>query len=395
MRIVNASSHAGNSFAGAEPALVPWHHESNRLVDGPPPRDASWFQGAACTTRGPSCLPGSMNRCTTRRPLTFDHVQTSDHRFYDRQLITGFRPDGEAGFLAGITVFKNMNVIEGYVIAQSHSRRQINVRFTRPLRPIEVGMNVGIGPLRLEILEPLERTRLVLESGEFPLALDLTFEGTIPAHLENPHFGRMDGRAHSDYLRYHQIGRVSGLDHDRRRTLRCGGLVLLAGSQLGRASRRRRLRALYGNEDGRGRGLGIAHRRKGTLPHLRRVLEPPSGRRCADHRGRRGKADLPRRRSPQIGGEAIPVAAARHEIVFLPGTRVFETANLTLGLANGETWQLKARAVGRPWAFCGGGTDGGFFDGQGQGVWRGADLVTEVDVYDVTHPERVIARTAA
>src|SRR4029453_1398863 len=136
--------------------------------------------------------------------LTFDHVQTSDHRFYDRQLMTGFRPDGEAGFLAGITVFKNMNVIEGYVIAQSHSRRQYNVRFTRPLRPIEVGMNVGIGPLRLEILEPLEGTRPLLELGTYPIALDLTFDGTIPTHLENPHFGRMDGRMHSDYLRYHQ-----------------------------------------------------------------------------------------------------------------------------------------------------------------------------------------------
>ena len=218
--------------------------------------------------------------------LTFDHVHTSDHRFYDRQLITGFRPDGEAGFLAGITVFKNMNVIEGYVIAQSHSRRQINVRFTRPLRPIEVGMNVGIGPLRLEILEPLERTRLVLESGEFPLALDLTFEGTIPAHLENPHVGRMDGRTHSDYLRYHQIGRVSGWitiegerfdaaewfswrDHSWGVRPVVGGFEPFTGTKT------------VG-------GVASASRTGGKGLFLIYVgfFEPPSGRRCADHRGR-------------------------------------------------------------------------------------------------------------
>jgi len=322
--------------------------------------------------------------------LTFDHVHTSDHRFYDRQLITGFRPDGEAGFLAGITVFKNMNVIEGYVIAQSHSRRQINVRFTRPLRPIEVGMNVGIGPLRLEILEPLERTRLVLESGEFPLALDLTFEGTIPAHLENPHVGRMDGRTHSDYLRYHQIGRVSGWitiegerfdaaewfswrDHSWGVRPVVGGFEPFTGTKTvgGVASASR--------TGGKGLfliyvGFSNRHQAGGV-----QIIE--------DGEGKRIYLDGEVR---QIGGEAIPVAAARHEIMFLPGTRVFETANVTLGLANGETWQLKARAVGRPWAFCGGGTDGGFFDGHGQGVWRGADLITEVDIYDVTHPERVI-----
>ena len=74
----------------------------------------------------------------------------------------------------------------------------------------------------------------------------------------------------------------------------------------------------------------------------------------------------------------------------MPGTRVFETAALELDLANGETWKLDARAVGRPWAFCGGGTDGGFNDGLGQGVYRSRDLAIEVDVYDVSDRENVI-----
>src|SRR5262245_5849464 len=87
-------------------------------------------------------------------PITFEHVLTSDHRFYDRQLMGGFRPDGSAAFLAGITFFKNMNVVEGFVVAQSRSRKQYNIRLSKQLRPMPVSKDATIGPLGLEIVEP-------------------------------------------------------------------------------------------------------------------------------------------------------------------------------------------------------------------------------------------------
>ena len=52
------------------------------------------------------------------------------------------------------------------------------------------------------------------------------------------------------------------------------------------------------------------------------------------------------------------------------------TMGLDLGLANGETWTLRARAVGRPWVYRGGGYDGGFSDGKGQGAPIDKDLDT-------------------
>ena len=85
-----------------------------------------------------------------------------------------------------------------------------------------------------------------------------------------------------------------------------------------------------------------------------------------------------------IEREGIRVVDARHDIVFIPDTRVFETACVELDLENGETWRLKSQSIGRPWVFGGGGTDGGFFDGLGQGVYRSKELLTEVDIYDVT-----------
>jgi hypothetical protein len=91
-----------------------------------------------------------------------------------------------------------------------------------------------------------------------------------------------------------------------------------------------------------------------------------------------------------IGSDAFAIVSARHDVAFKAGTRLFDTAAVELDLVNGETWRLKATSFGRPWAFCGGGTDGGFTDGQGQGVYRSASLLTEVDVYDISHPENVV-----
>jgi hypothetical protein len=138
-----------------------------------------------------------------------EHVAPSDHRFYDRQLMGAIASDARAGSLSGITVFKNMSVIEGYVLAQSHSKMQCTVRFSTPLRPMPLAMDARIGPMRLEIVKPFEEPRLVLAKGTYPFTLDVTFRGTVPARLENHHYGRLDGASTATTID-HQIGQIMG-----------------------------------------------------------------------------------------------------------------------------------------------------------------------------------------
>ncbi len=57
-------------------------------------------------------------------PLPFAQALLSDHRFYDRYVLTGFRRDGQAGIVTGIGVYKNMNVMDGYALTQLGARRQ-------------------------------------------------------------------------------------------------------------------------------------------------------------------------------------------------------------------------------------------------------------------------------
>lgn len=321
---------------------------------------------------------------------TFEHVFPSDHRFYDRQLMGAFSPDGKAGFLSGITVFKNMNVVEGYVLAQTHSKKQYNVRFSKQLRPMPALMEASVGPMRLDVLRPLEELRLVLERGEYPIAMDITFRGTVPVHLENHHYGRMDGRIHTDYRRYHQIGQITGWmevdgerfeaapwfswrDHSWGVRPVVGGFEPFTGTKTagGVASSAR--------TGGKGLFLIYLGFANGKQAGGVQIIEDGEGKRLYTDGEVRN-----------IGSDAMHIVGAKHEVAFKPGTRVFETAKIDIDLANGESWSLNARSIGRPWAFCGGGTDGGFTDGLGQGVYRSKDLLTEVDVYDVSHPENVV-----
>jgi len=317
--------------------------------------------------------------------LTFDHVNTTDHRFYDRQLMGGFRADGEVAFLAGITVFKNMNVIEGFAMVQSRSSIQHNVRFTRQLRPMP-DSDARIGPLSLTIVQAFKELRYTLEAGDYPIELDMSFNALLPPRLEHPHVSRGDGRLHTDYLRYNQLGKMRGhvavegqrydaddwfgwRDHSWGVRPGVGGFEPMTGtpSAGGVASASRT----------GGKGLFLVHAgffvdgNGGAV----QLIENGEGQRLyTEGEVRRGDSD------------PVEVIGLEHDVEFKPGTRVFETMKLDLSFADGSDMALEARSVGRPWVY----RDGGFTDGKGQGVWRSEELLTEVDSYDISDPEIVI-----
>lgn len=322
-------------------------------------------------------------------PLTFDHVGTTDHRFYDRQLMGGFHADGQIAFLAGITLFKNMNVIEGFAMVQVGSAIQYNVRMTRQLRPMP-DSHARIGPLGLEVVRPFQELRYRLASGDYPIELDMTFDAVLPPRLEQPHVSRGDGRLHTDYLRYNQLGRIRGevsaagerfaaddwfgwRDHSWGVRPGVGGFEPMTGTPGGGG-------VASASRTG-GKGLFLVHAgfRAGTLGGAVQLIEDGEGTRIYTE-GEVRDGD----------GDPVEVTGIEHDVTFVPGTRVFEAMRLDLQLADGPSLGLDARAVGRPWVYRGGGFDGGFADGLGQGVWRSRELAFEIDSYDISDPERVI-----
>lgn len=326
-------------------------------------------------------------------PLTFEHAAISDHRFFDRIILGCFHPDGVAAFIMGMGVYKNMNVIDGFVMAQSHSRRQFNVRFSKSLRPLVFDTGAGIGPLQFSVVEPLKQVRVSLAQGDYPISMDVQFSAVLPARLEAPHVGRLDGRLHTDYLRYHQLGEARGwvnIDGERFEIAQwfawrdhswgirpfVGGFEPMTGTQTG-SGLPSALRS--GTKDIMVVHAGFWNGREGGGIQF---IEDGSGRRLYTDGVVGGSGGAER--------EQMEVGAIEHEFKFYPGARVFERMDLSLTLKNGEQWRVETQSVGRPWVYRGGGYDRGFADGKGHGVWRSEQLMIEQDVYDISDVEAVV-----
>ena len=91
----------------------------------------------------------------------------------------------------------------------SRGVEQITVRASRRLAP-EPELTV-IGPIRYEVVEPLQTIRFVLEPNDVqPIAFDWRFEGVVPARAEDRTHIRTGYRVSADLVRFHQIGVCSG-----------------------------------------------------------------------------------------------------------------------------------------------------------------------------------------
>jgi hypothetical protein len=321
-------------------------------------------------------------------PLPFSLAMVSDHRFYDRYVVSGFRSDGQAGIVTGMSVYKNLNVMDGYALTQVDASRQRNMRFSRPLHPITEPLRLG--PLRTEFPEPFKTLRFICEPNEHGDCFDLTFRGFLDAHLESHHFGRIDGRLHTDYWRFSQVGwldgtaRIDGRTHavekwfswrDHSWGVRpgVGGFEPFTGTRAGGG--------LPSSIRAGGRGilvmyLGFATDHYGGMIQLQE-----------DENGKRLYID------GRVGGVdegSAQVTDVEHEFHFIPGTRLFDRMSLQVTTADDRRWDIDVESIGRAWAFKGAGYDSGFNDQRGMGVWRGDALTVETDQYDLSHVEEVL-----
>ena len=317
--------------------------------------------------------------------LPFDLAGTSDHRFFDRTVVTAGAPDGTAGVILGIAAYKNLNVLDGFAAVQVDCQRQLNLRLSRGLRP---DLSPTLGPLRMEVVEPFETVRFILEEGTAPFAFDLTLTKYLPPHVEQPHFHRAGGRVTQDYVRFNQLMAASG-------TVRVEGRDIVAD----------RWFAWRDHSWGVRPGVG------GFEPPMPGVTDAfPSAARAG------GKGMLlfyiGFNVDEEIGGGLQGIETGDGEPIYLtgeigstdrlsrvtsydwsvdlaPGSRMPREVRVVVTTEDDREWRIVARPTGRPWAYKGLGYDAGYDDGLGQGVWRGAGLYVEQDVYDLSDPELI------
>ena len=149
-------------------------------------------------------------------PLSLGMVGSSDRNFYDRCYFNAHDRTGDLFLVTGFGVYPNLGVKDGFACLRLGDE-QLAVRFSDVLDHDR--MNPTVGDYRVEVIEPLQRIRLVCDSADLDLAFDLTWEGSFPAILEQPHVMRSGARAILDASRFAQVGTWEGTVHADGRDL--------------------------------------------------------------------------------------------------------------------------------------------------------------------------------
>lgn len=139
----------------------------------------------------------------TPEPIAFSG---SDRNFYDRYFFNGFEPDGSIFWMIGLGVYPHLNIIDCNFSVLIDGRQHC-LRASRILNSER--MDIAVGPMRLEVVEPLRTLRFIADGSE-GIRAELTFTGrAFP--IEEPRFTRRIGtRGFQDVTRMTQNGHWSG-----------------------------------------------------------------------------------------------------------------------------------------------------------------------------------------
>lgn len=140
----------------------------------------------------------------TPDPIAFSGT---DRNFYDRYFFNGYSTDGGIYFGAALGVYPHLNIMDA-AFAVRLGDVQYNLHASRHLHMER--MDTQVGPIRIEVLEPLKRLRVVVDDNEHGISADLTVEGRH-SPIEEPRSTRRNGpRIVQDVTRMTQLGRWSG-----------------------------------------------------------------------------------------------------------------------------------------------------------------------------------------
>jgi hypothetical protein len=134
------------------------------------------------------------------------HPATSDRNFYDRYYFNMHPSNDRLFAIFGFGQYPNLGVTDAF-IAVRHEQTQHIVRASAEL---DDRMHTQVGPIRVEIIEPLKKLRVVVEPSEHSVEMDVTWEGAMPAHEEPRQYLRKKGKVVFDTQRFCQTGNWSG-----------------------------------------------------------------------------------------------------------------------------------------------------------------------------------------
>jgi len=134
------------------------------------------------------------------------HPATSDRNFYDRYYFNLHGSNDEVMAIFGIGQYPNLGVTDAFLAIGTKEFHRV----IRASRPIDDRSNLSIGPITLEILEPLKSLRLTCDSNEWGVEMDVTWNASHTPLEEPRQYLRSRGKVVFDTQRFAQLGRWTG-----------------------------------------------------------------------------------------------------------------------------------------------------------------------------------------
>jgi hypothetical protein len=140
------------------------------------------------------------------------HPVTGDRNFYDRYFFNGYTADASVYFAVALGLYPNRQVMDA-AFSVLVDGVQTSVHASRRA-PSDRG-ETRVGPVTVEVVEPMRILRVRVEPNDAGLEADLTFQARSVA-IEEPGFFRRSGvRTYMDYTRLTQFGAWDGrIVHD-------------------------------------------------------------------------------------------------------------------------------------------------------------------------------------
>ena len=142
----------------------------------------------------------------TAEPIA--HPLTTDRNAYDRTWFNGYSEDGSYYFAIGMSLFPHRGILDcAFSVIEKDSRQ--HSFFGSRRAPLERS-EMQVGPLKIEVEEPLLRTRVTLDDNETGMSCDLIYSARTAAIEEGRQTIWKGTRRSMDTTRFLQFGRWQG-----------------------------------------------------------------------------------------------------------------------------------------------------------------------------------------
>jgi len=305
-----------------------------------------------------------------QHPMPFHTVSTTDAHYNDGYWFAFYAPGWY--FHAGLRLHPNVNVIDGWA-GVTHEYRQRVLRASRALHPRYD--DLAVGPLRLEILEPMKRLRLSAAPNPGEIEFDVEITAQAPPFVEERYQHLKFGAVVNDLIRYTQVCRMQG-------TARIAGQAIAIDQWHGMRDHSWGVRSSMAMPTGI---KGIDRRPEEADDRALRLWVPFE---CGDHCGMintheagDGRVLDFEGRLDYADGRAVKLTALRHDLLYLTGSTRPTGGTLELDGEDGLTRRYQLTLAGTPADVQGAGYYRGWCDGQSAGIYRGADHL-EYECYE-------------